>query len=86
MSALDELIQYAQEHESDETYLSGDEAAAELEELREAAQSLINELPDCTIDWARDGIGNTNANCIIYRRDELAAILEKHGKTEAPEA
>ena len=46
-------------------------------ELYEALEKLINDLPDCTIDWARDGMGNTNANCIVNSRDKGKAALAK---------
>lgn len=48
---------------------------SENDKLINAAQSLINQLPDCTIDWARNGIGNTNAAAIIKARDELKEAL-----------
>ena len=46
-------------------------------DLYEALEKLINDLPDCTIDWARDGMGNTNANCIVNSRDNGKAALAK---------
>ena len=47
-----------------------------VDRMREAAQALINNLPDCVIDWAREAISNTNAICIIEARDNLKAALE----------
>ena len=46
-------------------------------DMYEALEKLINDLPDCTIDWARDGMGNTNANCIVNSRDNGKAALAK---------
>ena len=46
-------------------------------DMFEALEKLINDLPDCTIDWARDGMGNTNANCIVNSRDSGKAALAK---------
>ncbi|GEM_PF-3789187 len=53
-----------------------------LEDVAEKALSLARNLPDCTIDWARAGIGNSNANVIQHWRDELMAALAKLDKKE----
>ena len=52
-------------------------------DVLKAASSLINQLPDCVIDWARDGIGHTQAACIIADRDTLRAVIAKaKGETD----
>ena len=43
--------------------------------LLEACQGLVNNLPDCAINWARDCIGNTNAAVIIHWRDKTKAAI-----------
>jgi len=40
-----------------------------------ACAHLINQLPDCVIDWARDGIGNANAAAIVHARNEARDAL-----------
>lgn len=45
-------------------------------DMFEATTGLVNSLPDNLIDWARDGIGNSNAGVIIHWRDRVKAALE----------
>jgi len=54
-------------------------------DLFEAATGLVNSLPDNVIDWARDGIGNSNAGAIIHWRDRVKATLELAGDSESDE-
>lgn len=49
--------------------------------LREAGKALVLALPDNLIDWTRPEIGNTNANLIVTKRDELAALLTTSDKS-----
>ena len=43
--------------------------------LEEAARHLVNELPESEIDLAREVWGNTNANCVLNHKNELAALV-----------
>ena len=54
------------------------ELKAAVRELCEVLDGLVANLPDCTIDWGRDGMGNTNANVIVHWRDKGKAVLERY--------
>lgn len=59
--------------------------ATKTQDLIEATTGLVSSLPDGLIDWARDGIGHTNANVIIHWRDKASAALKALDKAQEPE-
>ena len=55
----------------------------ELMRVWETALRLVTELPDCALEWAREGWGNTNAAVVKLRRDEVRAALGVEDLDEA---
>ena len=43
--------------------------------LVEALKALVNNLPDCTLEWMRDGLDNTNIAAIRVARDVGKEVL-----------
>ena len=46
-------------------------------DLLAAAQKLINNLPDCTLEWARDAWGNSNTSAVYEARDALRIAIAR---------
>lgn len=58
--------------------------ATKTQDLIEATTGLVSSLPDNVIDWARAGIGHSNAGVIIHWRDKASAALKALDKAQEP--
>jgi len=46
-------------------------------ELIKALRTLVNNLPECQIEWARNEWGNTNTACVLEALLWARSVLEK---------
>ena len=46
-------------------------------ELLKALRTLVNNLPECQIEWARSAWGNTNTACVLEALLWARSVLEK---------